>query len=137
MRLKLKLVEHDSTVNNLQYVTQANIRKGETVEIVFQLVQENGQRYIPVSGSTVELEIARNKVAIGVNWNEREVTDPSIKRAAVKAFSGDDSFWKVPLTTSETKNLISGSIKVTLTEGSKVRIAELTQAIRIIDGQEK
>jgi hypothetical protein len=138
MRIQLKLIEQDSTVNHLKYISSIDVRRGETLEVIVQLVQENGIRYIPEHGCTVEVEIARNKVAIGVTGrNERDTFDPSIKREAVPAFAGDRSFWKIPITIAETKYLASGAVKVTLTEGDKVRISQYNQAIRIIDGQER
>lgn len=139
MRLSIKLLNEDSTVNNLKYTKTIDISRGETLDVVFQLVdQDTGHRYIPEAGSTVEITILRAAVAMSIaGYNERQTVDDTIKRQAVSAFSGDGSIYKIPLIASETSKMVSGSIKVTVEEGEKIRISQLNQAIRIIDGQER
>lgn len=137
MRLTIKLLNQDSTLNNFAFDKTLDISRGETAEVIFQLVQENGQRYIPTSDATVEVSIARNPTAIGVTGGGRAMEDNSIKRQATEHFTADRSIWSIPLTTAETMKMISGAIKVTVTEGAKVKMCQLNQAIRIIDGQEK
>ena len=127
MRLKVELLDQDSTLNNLVKVSQARIHRGETAEIVVQLLQENGQRYIPADGAVVKIAIPRNK----------EVIDHTIDREATQKFPKDGSIYSIPLTSTETKTLISGAIKVTVTEGAKIKICQENQAIKIVDGQER
>ena len=137
MRLSIKLLSSDSTLNNLAPVKTVDIRHGETVDIFFQLIQENGQRYIPDAGAIVTLLIARSSTIISLNYNERQTVNDSIEREAEAVFPSDKSVYKVPLTSGETSKMASGAIKVTVVEGDKIKICQLNQAIRIIDGQEK
>ena len=137
MRLKVELLDQDSTLNNLVKVSQARIHRGETAEIVVQLLQENGQRYIPADGAVIKIAIPRNKEVIPMGQREREVIDHTIDREATQKFPKDGSIYSIPLTSTETKALISGAIKVTVTEGAKIKICQENQAIKIVDGQER
>lgn len=137
MRITLKLLNQDISINNISYISDLSISRGETADVIFQLVQENGVRYIPADGAVIMVSIPRNSQAIPLNNYERENVDNSINRQADFKFAGDKSIWSIPLTATETEKMISGAIKVTVTEGSKIKKCQLNQAIRIIDGQER
>lgn len=140
MRLHLKLLSADSSVNQLKEIKQLKIAKGETTDLVFQLVDldQGGQRYMPAAGATLQVSIPRNPSVIpddtGVNL--RSTVDHSINRAAAQAFAQDASIFRLPLLAQDTQTMTSTNVKVTLTEGSNVKIATLTQAIKIIDDQD-
>jgi hypothetical protein len=132
MRLGIKLLNIGATLNNHKRVSQVQIAKGETCEIAFQLVDldQDGLRYIPQAGATVEVKIARIDEVGFVN-GERTFTNKTITRPAA-GWADDRSVWRVPLTTTDTESLVSNSIQVTLTEGSEIKRASVQQAIRII-----
>ena len=136
MKLSIKLLDQDTALNNLIFISDISLHRGETTEVVIQLMQ-NGQRYIPTDGAIVSIAIPRSTQAIPKNWNERESIDHSLIRQAEIKFVDDKSIWSIPLTSVETKTLISGAIVVTVSEGEKIRKAQVNQAIRIIDGQER
>jgi hypothetical protein len=134
MRLGIQLLNIGATLNSFQQKSVVEIAQGETVDLMFQLVdKDQGLRYIPASGSTVYVEIARFPEAISQITNQRLTVDYSVRRNATSAFPSDDkSIWKLPLTAVDTGNMMSSNIRVTVTEGTKISIALLPQAIKII-----
>lgn len=139
MRLGLRLLNVGATVNNHQQVEQVSIARGETLDLCFQLVDEDqdGLRYIPASGATVRFQIPRADQVVAAPLNTRQTVNNGIDRPAIAAWDGDRSCWKVILSASETNQMVSGSIRATVTEGSSVKIASHTQAIKVIDGQDE
>jgi hypothetical protein len=138
MRLGIKLLNSSATVNQLQEISVLKIARGETADLVFQLVDldQKGLRYIPAQGATVQISLPRNPDIIpdpGVGYG-RVTIDNSINRTAGAAFADDRSIYKLPLLAADTKNLISTNIKVTVTEGASVKIATFAQAISVEDG---
>jgi len=135
MRLGIKILNTSATVNQYKHVDSITIARGETVEVIFQLVDldQNGLRYIPEDGATVQVQIARQPEILKVNQSSRQTIDHSIDREAGEAFNGDRSVWKLPLVEADTKNMVSTSIKIIVTEGQKKKIASVQQAIKIIE----
>lgn len=140
MRLAVKLLATGSTLNNFKQVPLVKIARGETCNLLLQLVDldNNGQRYSADPAATLEVIIPRSYVtsADPNQANARLYTDPSIDRFASVAFSDDRSIWSFPLVSQDTTNMISDSLKVILTEPSGVKIAYANQVIKMIDGQE-
>ena len=138
MRLGLKLVAAPS-VNQIRPMTEYAIARGEDVEVAFQLVDldQGGLRYIPATGATVQFQILRSSLVLPAANNSRTTADYSIDRAAVCPFSGDASIWKCSLLAIDTSTMVSGGIRVVVTEGSSKKIASLGAAIRIVDGQDQ
>jgi CTP synthase (UTP-ammonia lyase) len=133
MRLGLKLLNSGATANCFKHVSSVEIVRGETAEIFVQLVDQdqNGLRYIPSPGATVQLVIPRmDEVSAGPN-NTRVGSNPTLTRSAVVAFVGDNSIYKIPLTSSETEALVSSTLKVEVSEGSNKKIAILPRAITV------
>lgn len=123
MRLGIKILNNSSTVNNMQYMNQAIITPGSTEVIYFQLVdldQQNGDcnvRYLASNAATVQIQIH--------NINSANI----ITKFATKPFPLDNSVWSFPLSSTETLHLGSTALKVTLTDGSDVKIANVSQLI--------
>ena len=139
MRLGLRLLNAGATVNNHKQVDQVTIARGETLELCFQLVDEDqeGLRYVPGSAATVRFQIPRADQVIAAPMNTRQTVNNGVDRLAIPAWDGDRSCWKVALTAPETNQMVSGSIRATVTEGSSVKIASYTQGIKVIDGQDE
>lgn len=139
MRLGLRLLNTGASVNNYKQVDQISLAHGESLDLCFQLVDEDqdGLRYIPGAGASVRFQILRADQVIAAPLNTRQTINNGIDRPAVIAWDGDCSCWKVPLSSDDTAQMISGSIKVTVTEGSSVKIASCTQAIRVMDDQDE
>jgi hypothetical protein len=139
MRLGLRILNVGASVNNHKQVDQISIARGETLDLCFQLVDEDqdGLRYVPAAGATVRFQIPRADQVIAAPLNTRQTINNGVDRQAVAAWDGDRSCWKVTLTGAETSQMVSGSVRATVTEGSSVKIASYTQAIRVIDGQDE
>lgn len=140
MRLGLCLLNNGATLNQYQRVPFLSIARGETVTLQFQLVDldQAGLRYLPSSSATVQFQIPRTLSVLPAANGTRQVIDYSVNRGATMAYPNDDrSIWSIALTATDTTNLVSGSIRATLTDGVSIQIANLNQAIRIIDGQDQ
>ena len=138
MRLGVKLLNVGASANSFKQVDLIRVQRGETLDVVFQLVDldQDGLRYMPAAGATVQVQILRQISILPADRNQRVTTDPTIDRPADVAFAGDTSIYKLPLIAADTMALVSNSIRVVLTEGSNVKIATLSQAIKCIDTQE-
>lgn len=140
MRLGIKILNSDATINSFKQLPMLKIAQGETVNLVFQLVDiDQNLRFIPSPGSTVQVSVPRNPLAIPdpTFITNRITVDYSINRAAVQLFSQDASIWMIPLAATDTKNMTSSNINVTVNDGSSVKIATFTQAIKIINNQDQ
>jgi hypothetical protein len=137
MRIGAQLLNTGATENNFQIKSFVTIYQGETLDLLAQFVDEdqNGLRYVPDAGATVLFEIARYPDVFGTISNIRETVDYSIRRAAVEAFPGDRSVWKIPLTSTDTAHIMSSNLRITLTEGTDVSIALIQQAIKVIPSE--
>lgn len=140
MRLGIKLLNVDATINQFQQKDLIQIARGETVNVIFQFVDldQKGLRYVPAAGATVTVTLPRSDevIAVATVSASRDRVNKTISRPAAPAFSEDRSIWMLPLSSADTQTLISNSMKVELTEGSKKKIASLTQAIKIISDYE-
>lgn len=139
MRLGLRLLNVEASVNKFEYVDQIRIARGETLDLCFRLVDEEQEalRYVPSSAAAVQFLILRSDEVMAAPLNTRIKVNNGIDRPAVPAWDGDRSCWKVILTSADTEKMVSGSIKVVVTDGSSKKIASLTQAIKIIDGMDE
>lgn len=142
MRLGLKLLNTDATVNNFKYLTFLSVARGETFDILFQLVdlEKEGHRFVPATGATVEFQMNRSIEVVpdpAYQGSSRLKQDNSIIKPAIKAFSGDDSIWKVSINATDSAKLISNSIRVVLTQGTDIKIASLNAAVKIMNGQDE
>jgi hypothetical protein len=138
MRLAAKLLNTSATLNSFRQVNSISIARGETVDLFVQLVDldQNGLRYIPVSGATLQMQLPRsNEVLADVNQT-RQIINRGIARAAINPFPEDRSIWKVTLVEADTLSLVSNSLRLELTEGSTKKITSIAQAIRVGDGQD-
>jgi hypothetical protein len=137
MKLGIQLLDSSSTLNSLRKITEQTIRQGETTDVYFQLVdgEQANLRYIPGSGSTAFVEIPRFTEALPTILNQRDVKDYSVRQFAVNPFPGDLSVWKLPLTSVQTKNMMSSGMRVTITDGAVIKIAYLTLAFRVYRGE--
>lgn len=132
MRLAIKMLGRSTTVNDVKYVSTVEIERGETLDLMFQLINaDNGQRYIPASGTTVQVQLPRYLEYIPSIIGEAVATDYSVNQASVQAFPGDASIWTTPLASSQTAQLTSQNMRIVITEGSKISIAVAQYAIKI------
>lgn len=138
MRLGIQLLDTSSTVNSMRKITEQSLRQGETVDVCFQLVDldQASFRYIPGSSSTVFVEIPRFPEAFSTNANQRDIKDFSVRRYVVPLFVDDRSTWKLSLSAVETSTLATGGMRVTITDGSNIKIAYLTLAFRVYRGED-
>lgn len=138
MRLGIQLLKNVSSVNSFDVTRQLSLSRGETFDLFFRLVDldQGGLRYIPGSGADVFVEIPQFPEAYPTINNVRDVRDDSIRRNAVGAYPEDRSMWKLPLLAEDTAVMTTTSIRVTVTDGSEVKIAKLDLAI-IVDPEEK
>jgi hypothetical protein len=133
VRLGIQLINFGATVNSFTYKSTVEIAQGETVDLLFQLVdKDQSLRYVPATGATVFVEIARFPEYFPTSSNQRETKDFSIRRYAAQAFAQDASIWKLPLTDQDTLEMMSTNIRVTVVEGAKKSIALLAQGIKIV-----
>jgi len=140
MRLGLKLLNSNSSLNQISEIPFLRLARGETADLMFQIVDldQKGLRYIPAAGATVKVQIPRSPQILPDpnGTNNRITADYSIDQAVSPAFADDKSIYKLPLLATQTATMISTNVRVVVTEGSQVKIATLTQAIKIIDNQE-
>lgn len=126
-----------STVNDLKAKSSVEIEHGETLDLMFQLINDDtGQRYIPATGATVQVQIPRYLEYTPTITGESQSNDYSVNQAAVQAFVGDASVWKTPLTSTQTSQLTTQNVKVIVTEGTQVRIAVAKYGIRVFSENE-
>lgn len=131
MRLAIQLLDFIS-VNSFTNLNSVDIVKGETKDIYFQLMNHStGLRYVPTAPTTVAVSIPRQTQITGDINNNRQYNDYSINKYATQASPSDGSIWKISLTSSDTTNMISAAMKVTVTEGVGVQIAILDQAVQM------
>ncbi|MEM4360415.1 MAG: hypothetical protein QXT45_07805 [Candidatus Bilamarchaeaceae archaeon] len=110
MRLGIKMLDSDSTLNDLKYLNQVDIYPGETVTVMFQLINsQSGHRYIPASGATLSAKMY-------------SVNDANnITKAATNPFADDRSIWSFTLNAIETQKLAGVNLELTLTEGTNIK----------------
>ena len=138
MRLGIQLLNIGATLNDFDKKSFVEFAQGETVDLIFQLVNldKAGLRYIPASGCTVFVEIPRFPEYFGTISNQRTTSDFSVRRNAVQAFPDDRSIWKLSLTANDTANMMSSNMRVTVTEGAKVSIGLLSQALKVFRSED-
>lgn len=118
MRLGIAMLNSNSTLNQLMYQNQLKINPGETATVYFQLVdldQQSGNcpapRYIPAAGATMSVNMYSLDQA------------KSITKVATNPFADDKSIWSFNLTAADTQIAAGVNMKVTLTEGANIKIA--------------
>lgn len=132
MRFSVQLLNIGATVNSFVKKSFIEIAQGETVNVMFQLIdKDQGLRYMPATGATVYVELARFPEYFPTNTNQRTTSDFSIRRFATQPFAADSSIWMLPLVAADTINMMSTNMRFTLTEGTKVSIFLLPQAIKV------
>jgi hypothetical protein len=137
MRLGIKLISNDSTLNRISYRTTVSMVRGETFDLIVQLVdlEQNGLRYIPAAGAVVKFQIPRRPETLATSVG-REIKDYTIDRPAAVAFPGDNSIYKISLTAEESANMVSNGLRVIVEEGVSKKIATLLSAIKVDDWNE-
>jgi len=130
MRLNAKILAASSTVNSLKYVDQVSLMKGETVTVMFQLVdEETNQRYMPASGATLQAQVLRFVEYFQGSGNIRTSQNYSLTKSCTQPFNLDASIWQFTISATESANVASSNLALTLTEGSAIRKALVKQAI--------
>jgi hypothetical protein len=132
MKLGIQLLNNTATVNSISVIKNQKINQGESLNLVFQLVDQDqkGIRFLPGASATVFVEIARFPDVFGSSGNQRVQQDFSVRRNASMLFPDDDrSIWYLPLTTVDTSNMMSSNMRVTVTDGSNTYITVLSMAL--------
>lgn len=117
MRLYAKPIKNFATINQFDYATEWNIRKGEPNILYFQLVDldKDGLRYLPTD-SIYSVQVVFPAVdSLG-----------SITKSAFQVSTLDRSIWSVSL--GELESPFSGNVQISLTEGS------VTKRFSLLDG---
>ena len=140
MRLGIQLLNNSASLNNVSPIVEQTIRQGETSTVVFQLVDldQNKLRYVPGSGATAFIEIPRFPQATATILNQRVYNDYSVRKYASMLLPSDDrSIWTFSLSTTESANLQSSGMRVTVTDnsGASVLIAYLPLAFRVYNSE--
>jgi len=106
MRLGIKMLNSGSGLNNLMYLNQVIVNPGDTATIMFQLVDldQGGQRYIPASGSLVNV----NLTSIDQSKN--------IAKIPTNPFTDDRSVWSFNMLTTESAMAAGVNMSVKLTQ---------------------
>jgi hypothetical protein len=128
MKLGARMLDPNSSLNNLKYMNQITIALGSTAVILFQLVDLDstqeanriGNRYMPASGASLVINI--------VSVNDAN----SLQKSCSQPLSDDKSIWQFSLTDAETEIMSGTNMKLTLTEGIKITVGSAKQVL-IID----
>lgn len=123
--LILKVLNSDAVLNSFIDIKTRKFTVGEDFDIVLQLFQEEkGIRYSAEAGATLELQLSKKD-------------GTTLNKALTMAFTDDRSIWKASITAAEANDLISQTLKVQITEGSKVKFALKQSGLqKIIIGQD-
>jgi hypothetical protein len=92
---------------------------GNSVRLYCQLQIEDSlsaRRYMPAAGSTVKVDFLRARSLSAIN-----PVSQTIQKTAIQ-ISEDKSLFYIDLTTTDTQNIISGTVKVTFTESGTVNV---------------
>lgn len=110
MKLGIKMLDGDSTVNKLTYLNQVELSPGETGTIMFQLIDMvSGNRYMPEAGATMTAKM--------VSTNNNNV----ISKIPSKPFATDGSIWSFPMSAVDSQKAAGVNLEIVLTEGSNVK----------------
>ena len=132
MKLGVQILNNSATVNSFKVIQNQKINQGESLQLVFQLVDKDqgGTRFLPSSAATCLVEIARFPDVIATGANQRQQVDYSVRRQAGMLFPSDDrSIWALQLSSNDTANMMSSNIRVTVVDGNNTYIATLSMAI--------
>ena len=122
MRLGIVMLNESSTVNDLKPINQSIVVPGSTKTVMFQLIDLDSTskcplRYIPVPGATITAKISSQN------------STNTLNKFPVSAFAGDSSVFKFNLSTTETAQIGSVNLQITLTEGSEIKICHADAVI--------
>jgi hypothetical protein len=131
MKLGIQLLNSDATLNSFRVIQNQKINQGESLNLVFQLVdKESGNRFVPTTSASALVEIPRFPDVMATGSNQRQQVDFSVRRQAAMAFPSDDrSIWTIPLSSLDTANMMSSNLRVTVTDGNSTYIALLSMAL--------
>jgi len=96
-----------------------SITPSVATKLYFQLQVEDSlgaRRYIPASGSTILVEFPRARSLTASNPVQQTISKSAIQ------LPDDKSLFYLNLTTTDTQNIISGTVKVTFTESGQQNI---------------
>lgn len=128
MLLSARILDGVGSVNDFNYVDQAEFTAGDTARVYFQLVdlakdkavvgfKPAGRRYMPASGATLQVTL------------DNIDDDKQVIRAAVQAFpTTDPSIWYVNVLASDS---VRGTVDMALqlTEGGVIRYGRAAAAV--------
>lgn len=118
MILELVPINSDATVNKFHNVGSIQFVPGFATNLLFQLTQASGQRYIPDPGVTFSTEL---QLSDGSTIN---------KTPALKFPTDDRSIVEIELTDLETETLISQNMIINVIEGAIIIPAVRQMAIQ-------
>lgn len=114
------------SINDFQIIGEWNIADGTATTISFILTKTDSlgeRRYVPATGSTVQLSFLRARAATS-NSTALTITKTGIAK------SEDRSMYDVALTAADTENIISGGVKLTINEGGSTTSVNVPYVIK-------
>lgn len=119
MQLGIRMLNNNSTLNNLMFLNQVMINPGESATVMFQLVDLDQwpdknlapPRYIPISGASITAKITSINTANNLN---KIPTNP---------FVDDRSIFSFTLSSAETLLAAGVNLQITLTESGNIKIS--------------
>jgi hypothetical protein len=114
MGFKIVALDMVTPPNYYKEATQWEMTAGNASRFWFQLQIEDSlgtRRYIPLAGSTVKLEFTRIRTFDPLAPVSQTIQKNTIQNA------DDRSLFYTDISATDSQNILSGSVKVTLTEG--------------------
>ena len=117
MLIEAKLINSDAELNDFFELDALEYVPGEQFDIAIRLFdRQSGLRYIPASGSTMEMKFTKND-------------DMVLTLTAAVVDADDRSMWKVTMSAANSLLLASSNIDVELTESAILKIARIENAL--------
>lgn len=120
MLLTLVALNEDATLNNWQVTGNARVVRGSDAKLILQLVQVDRKiRYIPDAAADITVDLLK--------------TDgTTLSKTASFPFADDRSIIQIELTDTETADIISQNLIVTVDESGSISIAVLQGGLQMV-----
>jgi hypothetical protein len=114
------------SANDFRQIDSWSIPSGTPKTIAFVLTKTDSlgtRRYIPATGSTVQLKVMRARAATS-NSQAETITKTCVPRPE------DKSMFEVSLTADDTKKMLSGGIQLVVTESGLVSSVNIPYVVK-------
>jgi hypothetical protein len=114
----IQLLTNVVDVNTFDISSAISIHAGSyPVRFIIRLYQSDKKdRYIPASGAILKVEFLR------MDTIAYTPTGQTVFKYLSQPFANDPSIWSVDLTQADVSKIISGGVRVTLTEGTTIKV---------------